>query len=107
MVKKRKVRNDRNHILYRLKLESTGETYIGLSAVIGQAIARTLTVRFKRHLSRARTEGKPWTLHETLRVHPDPSLWTKTVLCVVRGRKNAHQRERELIRQFEPELNTF
>lgn len=107
MVKKRKKRSDRNHILYQLTLLETGETYIGLSAVLGQAIKRTLEVRFRRHLSRARTEGKPWTLHKRLRKYPSPEAWEKLVLKTVRGRKNAHQAERELIRILVPALNTF
>lgn len=104
---KRKKRSDRNHILYKLTLIETGETYIGLSAILGQAVKRTLEVRFRRHLSRSRTEGKDWTLHKRLRRYPSSEAWEKVVLQTVRGRKNAHQRERELIRALEPELNTF
>jgi hypothetical protein len=33
--------------------------------------------------------------------------WQYEVLEVIRGRKPAHQRERELIAEFEPSLNTF
>jgi hypothetical protein len=105
--KKRKKRSDRLHILYQLTLVETGETYIGLSAVIGQARKRTLEVRFRRHLSRATTEGKGWTLHKRLRRYKAPEAWEKVILKVVRGRKNAHQAERELIRELAPELNTF
>jgi len=107
MARTRRVRNDRNHILYLLENVETGDTYVGVSAVIGQAIKRTLDVRFRRHLSRARTEGKRWTLHRALCKYPDPAFWQKTVLEVVRGRKPAHQRERQLIAECAPTLNTF
>ena len=33
--------------------------------------------------------------------------WTYEIVEIVRGRKNAHARERELIAKFEPTLNTF
>jgi len=33
--------------------------------------------------------------------------WQYEVLEVIRGRKPAHQRERQLIAEFEPSLNTF
>ena len=105
MVRKR--RNDRNHILYRLECVPTGEVYIGISAVIGQALKKTLEVRFRRHCSKARTEGKGWALHEALRVYSAPEQWSRTVLGVVRGRKAAHSLERETIKRLEPELNTF
>jgi hypothetical protein len=35
------------------------------------------------------------------------AAWQYEVLEVIRGRKPAHQRERELIAEFEPSLNTF
>lgn len=103
----RKKRNDRNHILYRFSNLVTGEVYIGLSAIIGRAQKKTLEVRWRRHLSRAKTEAKYWAMHESLRAWPDPKFWRKEILEVVRGRKNAHQRERELIAQYCPNLNTF
>jgi hypothetical protein len=107
MVKNRKKRNDRNHILYRLTNLATGEQYIGLSAMIGQARLGTLKERFRRHLSRATHEAKGWAMHDAMRAWPHSKFWRKEVLEVVRGRKNAHQRERELIAEHNPKLNTF
>ena len=37
----------------------------------------------------------------------DYEAFSRSVLEVVRGRKPAHQRERQLIAEFEPNLNTF
>jgi hypothetical protein len=107
MARKRRVRNDRNHIVYSLRNVVTGEFYIGVSAIIGQAKKKTLTERFRRHLSRAKNENKPWALHESLRAYPDVKSWEKVVLAVVRGRKNAHQLERSFIDDHDPNLNTF
>ena len=61
MVKKRRKRNDRNHILYRLTLIETGETYIGLSAMIGQARKKTLAKTSRRNffIGIAKVDGMP------------------------------------------------
>lgn len=107
MPRLRKVRSDRNHIIYLLRNIHTGGTYIGVSAMIGQAKKKTLDERFRRHLSRAIHEGKGWELHKALRRYPDRGDWHKCILEVIRGRKNAHQRERILIQEFEADLNTF
>jgi len=63
-------------------------------------------VRVQKHLSRAKREQKDWNLYSFLRENEDVSI-TYEVLEVVRGRKPAHQRERELIAEYQPELNTF
>ncbi len=102
----RKKRSDRNHVLYMVTCEDTGDTYIGLTVAVGQAYLKSVKVRWQKHLSRARCENKDWNFCNALRVLDD-CTWTYQVLEVVRGRKNAHQRERELIRDYEPSLNTF
>lgn len=107
MMKNRKKRSDRNHILYRMTNLITGEQYIGVSGVLGRAQQKTLEVRFRKHLSRALNEDKVWSMHVSLRSWPDSKFWRKEILEVVRGRKNAHQRERQLIAEYEPVLNTF
>jgi hypothetical protein len=102
----RKKRSDRNHVLYRVECVNTGDTYIGLTVAQGQAFLRSVKVRWQKHVSRAMKENKDWALCQALRDNTE-SLWTYEVLEVVRGRKPAHQRERELIDYFEPTLNTF
>jgi hypothetical protein len=102
MIKKK--RSDRNYVLYRL--EMNGESYIGLTVAQGRAFLRSVKVRVQKHLSRARREDKAWTLYEYLRSQDDIQV-TYEVLEVVRGRKPAYQRERELIGTYEPTLNTF
>jgi len=101
----RKKRSDRNYVLYAITAE-TGDSYIGLTVAQGQAFLRSVKVRVQKHLSRARKENKSWTLYSFLRENPEVQLQYE-VLEVIRGRKPAYQRERELIAEFEPNLNTF
>ena len=101
----RKKRSDRNYVLYALTAE-TGDSYIGLTVAQGQAFLRSVKVRVQKHLSRARKENHSWTLYEFLRENPEVEL-SYEVLEVVRGRKPAHQRERVLIAEMAPTLNTF
>jgi hypothetical protein len=100
----RKKRNDRNYVLYQLTAEN--ETYIGLTVAQGQAFLRSVKVRVQKHLSRAKREDKSWTLYAFLRSNPEVQLQYE-VLEVVRGRKPAYQREREIIAEVAPTLNTF
>ena len=83
----------------------TGDTYIGLTVAQGQAYLRSVKVRWQKHVSRAKCEGKDWSFCVALRALADCS-WTYEVVEVVRGRKAAHQRERFLIGEFGPTLNT-
>lgn len=98
----RKKRNDRNYVLYRLFVD--GQEYIGLTVSNGRAFLRSVKVRVQKHISRANVENKDWTLCEALRV---ADVVEYEVLEVIRGRKAAYQRERELIAEYQPELNTF
>ena len=102
----RKKRSDRNHVLYMVTCEDTGDTYVGLTVALGQAYLKSVKVRWQKHMSRARCEDKDWNFCNALRVLAECD-WRYQVLEVVRGRKNAHQRERELIRDLNPTLNTF
>lgn len=100
-----KKRCDRNHVLYCITAE-TGDQYIGLTVATGRAFLRSVKVRVQKHLSRAKMEDKSWALYSFLRDNPEVGL-TYEVVEVVRGRKPAHQRERELIAEYQPSLNTF
>ena len=102
----RKKRSDRNHVLYMVTCEDTGDTYVGLTVALGQAYLKSVKIRWQKHMSRARCENKDWNFCNALRVLNECD-WRYQVLEVVRGRKNAHQRERELIRDLNPTLNTF
>ena len=98
----RKKRSDRNHVLYQLTIGE--QTYIGLTAAIGQAYLRSVKVRVQKHISRAKKESKDWAICEALR---SDEVVQYEVIEVVRGRKAAHSREREYIKEWAPSLNTF
>lgn len=100
----RKRRSDRNHAIYELVCEATGENYIGVTVVVDTAL-RSVRGRFNRHVSRARTESKHWRLCEALREHGRDGF-SVYLLEVVRGKSAAHARERALIREMRPTLNT-
>jgi hypothetical protein len=102
----RKKRSDRNHVLYRVICENTGDSYIGLTVAQGQAFVRSVKVRWQKHVSRAMKEDKDWSFCCFLRDNIEAD-YRYEVLEIVRGRKPAHQRERELIAELEPSLNTF
>jgi hypothetical protein len=102
----RKKRSDRNHVLYRVTCEKTGDFYIGLTVAKNHAYVRSVKVRWQKHMSRAKCEKKEWALYTALRNLADCN-WSYEILEIVRGRKNAHQRERQLIANLQPTLNTF
>ena len=102
----RKRRSDRKHAIYRIVNILTGECYIGITVTNGNAVKRAVKVRFQKHVSRAKQESKSWAFCEAIRAWGS-ECFEPEVLEVVRGRKPAHQRERELIREFNPTLNTF
>lgn len=101
-----KKRCDRNHVIYAVTCTDTGDQYIGLTVAQGRAFLRSVKLRWQKHVSRAIREDKQWELYQFLRDNTEAE-YTYEVLEVVRGRKPAHQRERELIAEFEPTLNTF
>lgn len=98
----RKKRNDRNYVLYRLYVD--GAEYIGLTVSVGRAFLRSVKVRVQKHISRAIVEDKNWSLCNALR---NAESVEYEILEVIRGRKAAYSRERELIAEYSPELNTF
>jgi len=104
--KTRKPRSDRKHAVYRVFNILTGEFYIGITVTNGPAVKRAVKVRFQKHVSRALVETKDWSFCSAIRAW-GPECFDYEVLEVVRGRKPAHQRERELIRTLKPTLNTF
>lgn len=100
----RKRRQDTKHVVYVITNEVTGQQYIGIT-VCGQQVRKALRIRMQKHVRRAVTENKGWALCESLREYGAENH-TFGVVEFVRGRKPAHARERELIREFAPALNT-
>ena len=99
----RKKRNDRNYVLYEL-IGPDGANYIGLTVAIGRSYNKSVRIRTQKHISRAIKENKNWTLCNYLRVI---DYIEYRVLEVIRGRKAAYCRERELIGELSPVLNDF
>ena len=100
----RKRRQDTTHAVYVITNVLTTEQYVGIT-VCGQRVKQALKVRIQKHVRRALTENKDWALCESIRTF-GPEAFTYGVLETVRGRKPAHARERELIREFAPSLNS-
>ncbi len=101
---KRKRRQDTKHVVYVITNTVTQEQYVGIT-VCGQQVRRALKVRIQKHIRRALTENKDWALCASIRDY-GVDAHTYGVLEYVRGRKPAHARERELIREYSPALNS-
>ena len=97
-----KKRCDRNHVIYRMFIGD--QSYIGLTVANGRAFGKAVKLRVQKHISRAMIEQKDWSICEALR---GAEIVEYEVLEVIRGRKPAHQRERVLIAEMAPTLNTF
>jgi hypothetical protein len=100
----RKRRQDTKHVVYVITNVVTKQQYIGIT-VCGQQVRNALKVRVQKHVRRALTEDRDWALCNSIREH-GTEAHTYSVLELVRGRKPAHARERELIRTYSPALNT-
>jgi hypothetical protein len=99
----RKKRVDRTHIIYMI--ESGDDFYLGVTAKTQSTVSRSVQTRFNKHVYRAHSEAKSWRLYEAMRDR-GVEAFTVSIVEVVRGKAEAHQRERELIREFQPNLNT-
>lgn len=101
---KRKRRTDRNHLVYRISVDES--SYIGVTVVsFNGNKARTLKRRWQKHVQRALAENHDWKLSRAIREH-GPDAFDVEIIQVVRGKALAHSVERELIRTFNPDLNT-
>ena len=104
MARIRKRRSDTKHAVYCITNHATGQQYIGIT-VCGPRVRHALHVRIQKHIRRALTENKDWALCASIRAHGTQSF-TYGLVETVRGRLAAHAKERELIRLYNPALNT-
>lgn len=98
----RKKRNDRTHAIYMLSVGD--KCYIGITARTQSTVLKSVAHRFRKHVNRALSEDKSWPLCVAIRKY-GAEAFTVEILETVRGKALAHQRERELIREYNPKLN--
>ncbi len=96
-----KRRSDRNHIIYEL-VSPEGERYIGMT-VVTKSADKSLEMRWKRHVYYAEVKQGQGLLQQRIREHA--KSFSRQVLMKVRGKQNAHDIERRLIKETHPELN--
>ncbi len=99
----RKRRNDRNHVIYQLTAPN-GDRYLGVTFARRRAWKRSAKIRWEAHVRNAIDYNRQNLLSIAIREHGAENF-TREVLEIVRGKQNAHDRERELISQVRPELN--
>ena len=100
----RKKREDRNHIIYELRLADGN--YIGVTAKTETTILKSVRARAAKHFYRAKTETKNWLLCAALRKLASKDEIDIVVHEIVRGKAAAHRREVEIRRAVQPTLNT-
>ena len=105
LIKKRKRRSDRRHLIYLITCVDTGQSYVGLAVCVDRSGKETLRWRWHRHVQRALDHGKGWRLCEAIRTFGEEAFVVQP-LEFVRGKAEAHRRETELKRELRAELNT-
>lgn len=102
---RRKARSDSNYVIYAMHAES-GHVYIGLTRKGSVTVGRAVVERWRKHVSRAVNESKDWAVYEYLRAGGIDEQWEYEVLEIVRGRAAAYARERVIVKERAPSLNT-
>ena len=102
--KKRTPRKDSNYVIYEAVSE-TGENYIGLTRKGSVTVAKAVKERWRKHLSRARNENRLWALYVYLKTGGLDMTWDHKVIAVIRGRAEAYDFERGLVKELRPSLN--
>jgi hypothetical protein len=93
----------RNHIIYEIRVGE--QSYIGITYK-DKTVLHSLQRRAHKHYYRATVERKDWLLCQALRTLQSKHEIDIRPLEIVRGKEAAHKRERELIRELDPYLNS-
>ena len=102
---KRKHRKDRNHIIYKLTCECTGDTYIGVTVVQNRKAQKSLRGRWLRHIHKAVVGLADYPISQAIRTFGEEAF-TREILHIIRGKAEAFEFEADLINQIRPTLNT-
>lgn len=102
--KRRKTRQDCVYVIYRAVCDATGLCYVGLTRRGNTTPRKAVHLRWAKHQSRARCENRAWALYEHMR--EGYTEFSHEVLETVRGRAAAYAREREIVLEQAPQLNT-
>jgi len=105
MIKTRKRRSDRRHLIYILTNTFNGEKYVGMAVCIDRSGKETLAARWCRHVGRAKLQKKNWKLCSSIRKY-GPEMFDKEILEFIRGKAEAHTRETEIKKTGKFVLNT-
>ena len=100
---KRTARKDSNYIIYAAIHD--GRAYIGLTRKGSVTVARAVKERWRKHVSRARNENRLWALYVYLKTGGLDMTWEHKVIAIVRGRAEAYEFERGLVKELQPTLN--
>ncbi len=93
----------RNHIIYLITVN--GQEYVGITYK-DKTVLHSLQRRAHKHYYRATVEQRDWLLCQALRTLASKHEIDIRPLEIVRGKEAAHKRERELIREMRPVLNS-
>jgi len=104
MKTKRTARKDSNYVIYEAVSEA-GENYIGLTRKGSVTVAKAVKERWRKHVSRARNENRLWALYVYLKTGGLDMTWEHRVIAIVRGRAEAYDFERGLVKELQPTLN--
>ena len=102
--RRRKPRSDCNYVIYSIS-DQTGNIYIGLTRKSESTPLKSAKLRLTKHISRAKATDLKRTLYDHMRYVGLDFKWKIEILEVVRGRKDAYARERDIIIEQMPNLN--
>ena len=86
-------------------VDELGNSYIGLTRKSLPNADKVVAERWRKHKSRARNENRLWALYVYLKSGGLTLSWEHRIIEIIRGRKAAYARERELVKALQPTLN--